>query len=103
MCCDASGPQEFKSCRPPRTSRQGVTVKFVELEAVPPAVVTLITPVTAPVGTVAVIWVSETTVNEALMPPKVTFVPPLKLFPVIVTNVPTGPLVGEKLVMEGRT
>jgi hypothetical protein len=39
-----------------------VTVKFVELEAVPPGVVTLIGPLVAPAGTVALIWVSESTV-----------------------------------------
>src|SRR5437773_2395494 len=39
-----------------------VTVKLVELVAVPPGVVTLILPVVAPAGTVAVILVEEFTV-----------------------------------------
>src|SRR5215471_14253290 len=87
-----------------RQASYGVTVKLVELLAVPPAVVTLILPVTAPVGTVAVIFVSETTVNEvALTPPNVTFVAPLRLLPVMVTTVPTAPLVGLKVVIEGST
>ena len=81
---------------------QGVTLKLVALDPVPPEVVTLILPVTAPVGTVAVICVSETTENDvALTPPNVTLVVPFKLFPVIVTSVPTGPLAGEKLKIEG--
>ena len=50
-----------------------MTVKFAELVAVPPVVVTAIFPVIAPVGTVAVIWRSETTANVvAAAPPKVT-------------------------------
>ena len=40
-----------------------LTVKFAVLVAVPPGVVTLILPVVAPVGTVAVICVAESTVN----------------------------------------
>jgi hypothetical protein len=40
----------------------GTTVKLELLVPVPPAVVTLIVPVIAPLGTVAVIWVSELTV-----------------------------------------
>lgn len=39
----------------------------------------------------------------ALMPPKVTFVAPVKLSPVIIRLVPTGPLVGEKLEIVGVT
>lgn len=71
-----------------------VTVKAVALVAVPTGVVTTIVPVDAPLGTVAVNDVLETTVNVALVPPKVTFVVPVKPLPVIVTFVPTGPLVG---------
>src|SRR5437899_8492185 len=78
------------------------TVKLLELFPVPPAVVTLIVPVVAPVGTVAVICVSEFTVkDEALVPLNVTEVAPVKFAPVIVTLVPTAPLVGEKLVILG--
>jgi hypothetical protein len=73
-----------------------VTVNGVALVAVPPGVVTAIGPVVAPFGTVAWSAVSETTVNDALVPPKVTFVVPVKLAPPIVTLTPTGPLVGAK-------
>src|ERR1700676_3179479 len=80
-----------------------VTVKSCELVAVPSGVVTWILPVFAPVGTVAVIMVSEFKVNVAFTPPNVTLVAPVKLVPLIVTCVPTGPLVGLKLTMEDRT
>lgn len=57
-------------------------------------------PVTAPVGTVAVTCMSEFEVNVvAFTPPKVTFVVCLRLTPVMVTTVPTAPLVGLKLVI----
>jgi hypothetical protein len=39
-----------------------VTVKSLPLVAVPPAVITRILPVLAPAGTVAWIWLSDTTV-----------------------------------------
>jgi hypothetical protein len=44
-----------------RVSTDKVTVKELELVAVPPLVVTAIAPLVAPVGTVAVIWVDELT------------------------------------------
>src|SRR5258706_4068777 len=78
-----------------------VTVKAPLLLAVPPGVVTLIGPVVAPAGTVAVIEVAELTVKVAPTPLTVTALAPVKLVPVIVTLVPTGPLVGAKLVMVG--
>src|SRR5258705_302260 len=78
-----------------------VTVKLLALVAVPPEVVTLIGPVVAPPGTVAVIDVDEFTVKFALAPLKGTAVAPVKLAPAIVTLVPTGPLAGEKLVIAG--
>ena len=71
-----------------------VTVKSVELAPVPAEVVTLIGPVVAPLGTVAVICVLEFTVNDALVPLNATLVAPVKFEPLIVTCVPTGPLVG---------
>lgn len=75
-----------------------------ELVAVPPGVVMLTLPVRAPVGTVAVSELSRKTLNVvAATPPKVTFVAPVKLLPVMVTEVPTGPLVGEKLLIFGIT
>jgi len=79
-----------------------VTVKFDELLAVPPGVVTLILPVCAPDGTTAVIWVAELTVNVvALVFLNCTSVAPVKFFPVMTTVVPTGPLVGAKDVIVG--
>src|SRR5437016_2943895 len=78
-----------------------VTVKLVALVAVPPGVVTLMVPVVAPVGTVAVICVAELTVKVAFDPLKFTAEALVKLAPVITTLAPTPPLVGEKLVMEG--
>jgi hypothetical protein len=65
------------------------TVKFVLLVPVPAGVVTAIGPVVAPLGTVAVIWVSESTVKLAAAPLKVTSVAPVKFTPVIVTLAPT--------------
>src|SRR5262249_12569208 len=72
-----------------------VAVHFVDLWPVPVAVVTEIGPVVAPVGTVALTFVSELTVNVvAFVPLNATEVAPVKLEPVIDTFVPTGPLVG---------
>jgi hypothetical protein len=75
-----------------------VTVKFVALVAVPPGVVTVTFPVTAPLGTVVVIFVPDAfTENEvAATPPNFTAVAPVRFVPLIVTDVPTGPLDGEK-------
>jgi hypothetical protein len=79
-------------------------VKTAELVAVPPGVVIAIFPVFAPVGTFAVTFVSEFTANVvAFTPPKVTFVVWVRLTPVIVTGVPTGPLKGVKLLIDGTT
>ena len=79
-----------------------VTVNVAVLVAVPPLVVTLIVPVVAPVGTVAVICVLELTVNDALVPLKVTEDTDTKFVPVSVTAVPTGPPAdGLKLVNVG--
>jgi hypothetical protein len=87
-----------------------LTVKSVGLVAVPPGVVTVILPVVAPVGTVAVICVAEFTVNVValvvlnftelvvkLAPPTV----PLKFVPVILTDVPIGPKAGVNEVIVG--
>ena len=71
------------------------------LDAVPPGVVTLTLP-DAPVPTTAVILVAELTVNEeAATPPKLTTVAPLKLVPVINTDVPAPPLDGVNDVIVG--
>jgi hypothetical protein len=78
------------------------TVNALALVATPPGVVTLSVPVVAPAGTVAWIAVAEVTVKEvALTPLNATAVAPLKFVPLIVTLVPTGPLVGEKLDIVG--
>jgi hypothetical protein len=76
-------------------------VKFVELIPVPPALVALIGPVVAAAGTFVVMVVSEITVNGAAAPLKATIVTLEKFVPVSVTPIPTGPLVGVKLVMVG--
>jgi hypothetical protein len=62
----------------------------VLLLAVPEGVVTVMGPLVAPVGTVAVICVPELTVNDdAAVPLNATPVAPVKPVPVIVTDVPT--------------
>jgi hypothetical protein len=82
-----------------------VTVKSVALVAVPPGVVTVIFPVVAPEGTVAVILVEEFTVKAAdtllNLTADVVKPEPLKLVPLMVTEVPTGPEVGEKELIVG--
>src|SRR5437660_8637935 len=65
-------------------------------------VATLITPVVAPLGTVAVICVSESTVKLAETPWKATLVVPVKPQPVMVTLVPGAPEVGVKLLILGQ-
>ena len=80
----------------------GVTVKFVDEVAMPPGAVTLIGPVPeAPLGTVAVILMSEFTVGVWLVPLKATLVAPVNPVPLITTDVPTTPLVGLKLLIVG--
>jgi sorbitol-specific phosphotransferase system component IIA len=80
-----------------------VTVKVAgALDACPPGVVTVIGPVVAAEGTVAVICVSELTeYEEALTPLNATAVAPVNPVPVIVTEAPTGPLVGENELIIG--
>ena len=50
----------------------------------------------APEPTVALMLVSDSTVNEADWPPKKTLVAPVKFFPLIVITVPVPPVTGEK-------
>ena len=77
-------------------------MKLDELVAVPPGVVTVILPVVAPVGTVAVICVMLLTINVvAVFPLNLALVTPVKFVPRIVTDVPTGPLVGVNEVIVG--
>jgi hypothetical protein len=81
----------------------GATVKLVELVAVPPAVVTLIGPVVALAGTVALIFVLESTWKTDDAPLNLTATAPVKAVPEIVTLSPTFPLPGAKLAMLGLT
>src|SRR5207302_1236223 len=76
------------------------TVKLPELLAEPPGVVTLIGPLEAPAGTVAVIVVAELTVKPALVPLNCTTVAPVRFVPLIVTLAPASPLLGVKLVID---
>jgi hypothetical protein len=69
--------------------------------AVPPGVVTEIFPVVVPLATVAVICVVLFTAKVAAFPLKATPVAPVKLVPVITTNVPTNPDAGAKPVIVG--
>lgn len=79
-----------------------VTVKLVELVAVPAAVVTEMAPVVAPEGTVAVICVSESTETDvAVVLLKLTELAAVNPVPVIVMGVPVVPLPGEKFVIVG--
>ena len=80
-----------------------VTVKSVAFVAEPAGVTTLILPVVAPTGTVVVILAADTTVKTAGIPLNVTAVAPVKPPPLMVTSVPTGPLVGVKLLTFGST
>ena len=64
--------------------------------------VTVIAPVVADDGTVAVIWLGEFTTKLAFDPLKTTEVVPVKFVPVIVTLVPDGPLVGENELIVGE-
>src|SRR5690242_3868628 len=72
----------------------GVTVKRVVVFKGPPGVVTVIGPVVAPAGTVVVIVPEGLTVKVDATPLNETTVAPVKVVPVIVTAVPTGPKVG---------
>ena len=79
----------------------GVTVKLLALVADPLPFVTVIEPVVADDGTVAVIWLAEFTTKLAFEPLKTTDVVPPKFVPEMVTLVPEGPLVGENDVIVG--
>src|SRR5689334_8035128 len=84
-----------------RSTEVPVMMKLLELSAVPVGVVTLICPELALVGTVAVIWVAESTVKVVLKPLKVTVWAEVKFEPVMTTLAFAPPLVGEKLLMTG--
>ena len=73
-----------------------MTAKLDALVAVPPAVVTEIFPVVAPLGTVALICVAVSELIRAARPLNFTAEAPARLLPVIVTTVlPATPLAGE--------
>jgi hypothetical protein len=78
-----------------------VTVKSVLVVTVPPAVVTAIGPVVAAVGTPVMIVVAVTLLIVAGTPCTNTVDVGPKLVPMMVTSVPTGPLVGVKLEIVG--
>jgi hypothetical protein len=73
----------------------GLTVNVLPLVAVPPAFVTVILPVVAPAGTVAVIFVLELAVKSASVPLNFTAEAVSKLVPLMVMLSPTTPLVGD--------
>ena len=81
-----------------------VTVKDTPLLAIPPEVTTTL-PVVAPFGTTATIDVElQLIIDVATEPAKLTVLAPCvepKLLPVIVTELPTGPEVGERPAIEG--
>jgi hypothetical protein len=80
-----------------------VTVKSLELVAVPDGVVTAIFPVVAPDGERAEICVAELTVNVEVTPLNFTDVAPVNPVPLMTTDVPLAPLDGVKLVNCGVT
>jgi hypothetical protein len=73
------------------------------VRAKPAEVVTAIGPVVARLGTVALIDVADVTLKLAVARLNVTPVVPERPPPLIVTCVPTGPLLGEKPEMLGST
>ena len=81
------------------------TVKVTLLLVAPPAVTTTL-PVVAPEGTGTTMLVADQVAGVAVIPPNVTVLLPWgdpKLVPAIITEVPTGPPEGDKLVMFGVT
>src|ERR1700731_4648452 len=81
----------------------GVTVKFTPLLGTPPTVTTTF-PVLAPLGTEVARLVALQLVTVAVVPLNVTVLVPCvdpKFVPVIVTGVPTGPEVVDRLVIVG--
>jgi len=80
----------------------GVTVKLIPLLGRPAVTTTF--PVVAPRGTGATILVALQLVGVAAVPLNVTVLLPCvvpKLVPVMVTEVPTSPEIGERLVILG--
>jgi hypothetical protein len=82
----------------------GRTLKLTPLLAVLPTVTTTL-PVVAPAGTGATMFVVLQLVGVAVVPLNLTVLVPCvepKFLPVIVTDVPTVPDVGDRLVMLGE-
>jgi hypothetical protein len=79
----------------------GITPKLVGLVLLPLGVVTVRGPVSAPGGTVALIFVSDTIVKVAASPLNVTEVVPVKALPLIVTDDPAVAEDGEVPEMAG--
>jgi hypothetical protein len=82
-----------------------VTVKLTPLLARLPTVTTTL-PVVAPAGTGTTMLVADQLVGVAVVPLNLTVLVPWvapKFVPVIVTEVATGPLVGDRFVMLGGT
>ena len=80
----------------------GTSVKLALLVAVPLAVVTVILPVLASVGTTAVMALVLTTLYDAALTPlNLTAVAPVKFVPLIVIGIPTPALMGVKLKITG--
>src|SRR5207245_3397379 len=78
----------------------GTTVQLIPLLATPPTV-TVTFPVVAPLGTGATMLVADHDVGVAVVPLNLTAVAPCvapKFVPVIVTEAPTAPLVGDSEV-----
>ena len=79
-------------------------MKSLELLTVPAEVVTESLPVVAPDGTTAISWVVVPELSVAVTPLNLTVLEVRveeKLVPVMVTELPTAPLVGENVVMVG--
>src|SRR5262245_53144792 len=77
--------------------------KLFTVVLVPAGAITVIGPVVAPLGTIALIVELLVTKNVAGVPLNSTAVAPRKLDPVSTTFVPGSPLVGEKEMIPGRT
>ena len=78
------------------------TVKLAVLTTVLQRVETVMGPVVAPAGTVAVSWLGAPSTKEAATPLKRTPVTSEKPAPLMVTVLPTGAVPGEKPLMAAR-
>lgn len=79
----------------------GITLNAPGLVPLPAGVVTVMGPLSAPDGTVAVSVESETPVKAAAVLLKVTAVAPVKPLPLMMTGDPTLADVGERAVIVG--